>query len=257
MMNDGSLRVARWKGSDGAEGELALPSGWLAEMKKVEDLRSIRDKNFDAIRDRLSGWIDRQGCAAVPKWLWDETRTLPQWRSQARLAALAIRWRTARFDGDHEIFEAVEAWRRRDKHLYEYEANLRDQLIRNREDRYRNFAAEMRRRYHTAVIERLDLRDFAELPPVEGDSPDGALREHNRDACLSFLIRSLKESVAELIQVPANNTTRACHNCSSLEDWDRKILMHTCSKCGTTYDQDMNAAINLLRAASTTVTKDV
>lgn len=241
---DGSMRVAYWKGSDGAEGELTLPADWLSKMRKTEDIQSIRDgKCFNPARDRLVEWL--RTASGVPAWLRDRTATLSQWRSQARLAALVVRWRNNRFGGDLEIFEALEAWRKRDKHLYEYEENLRDQLQRQREDIYRNFAAKMRRMYHTAKVEKLDLRDFHELPEAEDAPVDGALKEHVRDACLSTLFRCIQESMAETIKVSARNTTAKCHVCGSLQTWNHKILRHTCTVCGAEWDQDVNAAVNI------------
>jgi hypothetical protein len=262
---DGSMRVALWKGSsakeeflplsayektfirlfagDGSRGELVLPADWLSEMQKTEDIQSIRDKHFNPARDRLAGWLKK--ASAVPAWLTEKTATLPHWRSLPRLAALVTRWRVNRFDGDLEIFEALEAWRKRDKHLLEYEANLRDQLQRRREDFYRNFAAKMRRMYCTAKVEKLDLRDFHELPEAEAAPVDGALKEHVRDACLSALFRCVQESMAKTIKVSARNTTAKCHVCGSLQTWNHKVLRHTCTVCGAEWDQDVNAAENI------------
>jgi hypothetical protein len=243
---DGSMRVAYWKGSDGAMGELTLPADWMTQMRKTEDIQSIRDKEcFNPARDRLAEWL--LTAADVPAWLRERAETLSQWKSQARLAALVIRWRDNRFGGDREIFEAIEAWRKRDKHLLEYEGNLRDQLQRRREDIYRNFAAQMRRKYCTAKVEKLDLRDFHELPEAEDAPADGALKEHVRDACLSTLFRCIKESMTETVKVSARNTTATCQVCGSLETWNHKILRHTCTVCGAEWDQDENGAVNIGR----------
>lgn len=251
LLDDGSLRVAYWVGSDGDRGQLVLPPDWLQEMKKTRDIRSIRDRNFDEVREKLAAWLRNADphLSQIPQWLKDATASLSQWKSEARLAALVLKWRESRFEGDAGTFEALEAWRKRDKHLYEYEGNLRDQLQRRREDLYRVFVAKLRRKYKTAHIEELDLRDFHELPEAEEDAAQGALREHTRDACLSFLTRrAIKESMSETFEIPAPDTTRACHSCGSIEEWDRRILTHKCSSCGVEYDQDENAAINLLKA---------
>lgn len=241
---DGSMRVAYWKGSDGDEGELALPGDWLSEMRKTEDLRSIRDKElFNPMRDRLAQWI--QKVSVVPQWLKDRTDNLPKWRSTARLAAVAMHWRVNRFDGDQAIFAELEAWRKRDKHLLEYECNLRDQLQNRRLDIFRNFSAKMRRKYRTAKVEKLDLRDFHKLPEAEEGPVDGALKEHVRDACLSSLTDCLRHSMGEIVKVPAQYTTAKCKVCGSVQKWNRKILRHRCTACGAEWDQDENAATNI------------
>lgn len=243
VLPDGSLRVARWCGSDGDRGGLALPARWISGVRKVEDIRSIRDKLFDGIRDGFAEWLKK---ARVPDWLSKATTALPQWKSQERLASVVVRWREARFDGDHEQFAALETWRKRDDHLYLYESNLRNRLENQRKNIYQDFAL-LRRRYRRAILEDLDLREFHKKPKAEESAEDKALKMHTRDACLSLLFDSIENSFAEVYKVPAYNTTRQCAKCGSIEDWDRKNLMHTCSKCGAVYDQDDNAAENLLR----------
>jgi len=242
---DRSLRVAYWKDLEGQHDELVIPADWLTEFERTESIRSFRDTEFDTIRDRLSAWVVANA-NILPDWFKEDIETLPQWKSQRRLASLVIRWRNARFEGDAEMFAACEDWRKHDKHHFNFESNLRDQLLSRRMHLYRNFAAEMRRKYHTVFIEDLDLREFHKNPKAEEPTPDGALKEHTRDACLSLLIQYLKESMAELVKRPAPDTTRRCCYCGSIEDWDRKELMHTCGRCGRNYDQDYCAAHNLL-----------
>lgn len=240
------LRVAVWAGDDGQTGELFIPRWWLREWERTETIRGHRDVNLTAVKEALVAWI---AASQAPEWLKEETKTLHQWRSAGRLAALVIRWRGMRWDGDAQGYELAEAWRKRDKHLLSFECQLRDQLQNWRRNEYRNFAAQMRRQYATAIVEDLDLRQFHVLPKAEEESPDGALREHVRDACLSFLRQALTESMT-VLPVPAQRTTLTCHECGSEEEWDRRELMHTCSSCRNEWDQDMNAARNLLASGS-------
>lgn len=247
MMDDGSLRVAYWRGSDGAEGELRLPADWLGEMERVRRIRSVRDRNLDEIRARLVAYL---AASTPPEWLVERSQRIAQWRSANRLARLAIDWRTRRFAGDEEIYEALEAWRKRDRHLYEFEANLRDQLIARRKDLYRNFAAQIRRRYARVVLEDIDLRDFHELPEAEKPPVDGALREHVRDACLSDLRRFIQESASEVVLVDPQDTTRTCPRCGHLNvgrDGAPRVLR--CGQCGAVEDQDRTASENIARRA--------
>lgn len=253
------------------------PRTWLNGMLQTENIRSIRDRHLNEMQEPLVAWIKERG-KNLPAWFVDtisskkqvkfakeEGRkpptTIYHWRSAARFASLALLWRKNRFDGDEEAFTALENWRMRDKHLYEYEANLRDRLQGQRTSIYRNFAAFMRRNYAIAVIEGrpsdeedsdlpMDLREFHELPMPE-DKP-GALgekgsraKEHVRDACLSSLRTFLKESMTVTTR-PAPKTTCVCNKCGSHEIWDQVELMHTCSGCGENWDQDENAARNLL-----------
>ena len=246
MRDDGSLRVAFWIGSDGAEGEVSIPAGWLREMKRVRGIRSHRDEAFDEAKARLVAWMRTR--TDLPEWLVKETETLPQWRSCGRFAALAMRWRAARFAGDVEAFDALEAWRERDRHLFDFEANLRDQLLKWREHAYRNVAARLRRRYRKALLEDFDLRTAHAAPKPEDESVDGALREHVRDACLSQLRRCILESMAETARVDRKGTSERCPECGIHTEIGAEV-MRTCSGCGKVDDRDRVAARNILGAS--------
>lgn len=262
----GRLRVACWSGSDGREGELALPSWWVREQRKVEDIHSIRVKNFDAARNELSVWLAGR---EIPDWFReaitprdggpDAKPSLSSWKSPGRLSRLVWRWKDPenRFEGDAEAFLKAKAWHRRDQHLLAYEANLRDQLKRGRLDLYRKFAARLRGLYAEVRIEDLDLRVFHELPAREETDEERAARRgvgdkspaklHARDACLSSLRGALKHACA-VVELPAAFTTKDCWACGAEETWDAAAeLDHVCSRCGERWDQDFNAARNLLR----------
>lgn len=258
MRPDGSLRVAYWMGDDGAEGELALDAGWLGQMRKVEDIASIRDGLLNEAKTKLAAGLRAADVTKeLPDWLREALQTLHAWRSARRLAALEIRLRgtmpaqgLCACDASYSrTVDELEGWRKRDRHLLEYEANLRDQLQRNRADRYRVFAAQMRRRYRTIVVESLDLRKFHATPAAEEPAKDGALKEHARDACLSALLGALRETGAA-VAVPAQHTTADCASCGSRERVDGEALSHRCSRCSELWDQDRNAAKNLLRIGS-------
>lgn len=251
LSDQGALRVATWVGSDEATDVLEIPADWLGEMKRVEDIQSIRDGNFNDAVKSLQTWLTQH---KTKSWVKEDTESLAQWNSLARLAGLVLRWRDKRVAKDGEIFTILEEWRKRDKHLYEFEANLRDQLQRRRESIYRNFAAEMRRKYKTAVIMKVDLRDFHELPKPEQQPKSAAMREHTRDACLSTLVRCLKESMAKTLEVPPKDMTKIHHTCGMAQDIVRSQAIQTCTICKETYDQDENTAKNLLYAGTAGVT---
>lgn len=211
-------------------------------MQQCDELRSIRDLNFNAALAALADWKNEQ--PELPDWFNEKTARLRTWRSCARLAALCLYWRDHRFPGDEEAFTALEGWRKHDKHLYEWQENLRAKVLERRRDIYRNFAARMRRQYSTAVIEKLDLRKFHRL--AEPDEEPTSKTQYLRVAALSVLVSCLKESLVVETVDPAN-TTRTCHACGSLEDWDQaQFLRHKCGQCGAEWDQDQNAARNLL-----------
>jgi len=254
------LRIAVYSGSDGQEGELCLPDWWLGESRRVERIRGHRDKLLDAAKTELKAWI--KGRESLPDWLTEAGKHMHQWRSASRLAGLCLRWRGELIkpttDGAAAL-ASLEAWRERDKHLYEYEAHLRAQLQGSRKDLYRKFAAMLSRKYATAYIEDLDLRKFHQLRAIEegGDKGTDSIRAYVRDACLSELFDAIKSRFRHHVKVDPANTTKQCHACSVVDaSWvDHAKVDHECSSCSVTWDQDTNAARNLLNSGDEPVTQ--
>lgn len=242
------LRVATWVDDAGAQGELRLPREMLDRDAKVSDLRAIRDKNFLAVQDELL--IERRvRSAGWPLWLCDATKTLYQWQSPARLAALVVRWRTQRWAGDEALFDRLEAWRRQDKHLLEWESHQREAILRQRREIYRLFARKLAQ-YRRVTVEWLALDKMAEVP----SDPEERLARNSRsrrfDAGLSYLLGYAADAVhragGDFVEVDPRMTTQWCYEGDHEERFDAAAaVMHTCS-CGRTWDQDVNAARNLL-----------
>lgn len=266
------LRVAVWHDAgSGQTGEVQLSEGWLREMGKTEDIRSIRDRNFNAAVAGLRAWLAQRRAGAgagagLPEWLREATVALHQWRSPARLAGLALRWRNNRFDDDADAYGALEAWRQRDKHLYEYEANLRDQLLRRRREQYRIFAAWVAAHYGTVQIEDFDLREVAERHTERGKAQRTASVEkgvpvQQQDAANHYrqwaavsrfrlaLQNACQRAGVAVVKRAAAYTTLTCHACGTVEEFNpARELRHRCSVCGMLWDQDVNAAKNLMGA---------
>jgi hypothetical protein len=243
------LRVAYLVDDAGDEREILLDGGVAPSIAKVEDLRSIRDKRLDLLRPWLAQWLREHD---LPEWLRESSSHLHQWRSAARFAALALRWRAARWAGDAEAFERIEEWRKRDKHLWTWEVNLRDKVLRRRREQYRVLGAELARRYGTLVIEDMDLRDLQRHAAVESQETEiPAARSAQRLASPSELRACLVSAFASrggrVVAIDPADSTRACHACGLVEAWDPAAnLHHACTGCGTVWDQDANACRNLL-----------
>lgn len=245
MMPDGDLRVARYRGDDGVEGELRIPSKDVSRWTKVKSLRGIRDNNFNTIIGVLSDWLEGAG-DDVPEWLRDKLRHLGQWRAQRRLASVVLLWRDERFPGDEQIFDRVEAWRKQDKHLYEWEQNNLRKAIAWRLDFYRCWVADLSRRYTHALIENTDWSELRRLPEVEDDGEQNT-NYMSSIASVGALLELIKNRFASHTKKAAEYTTLRCHHCNQITKFDTaKHLSHQCEHCGTKWDQDVNAARNLL-----------
>lgn len=245
LMEDGSLRVAVFRGDDGKETEIRLPAHDVDRWERSETLRSIRDEKFNIVRDRLCSWISGTDKALLPDWFKERTDTLAQWRSEARLASLVLFWRNNRFAGDTVSHDYAEVWRRQDKHLYEWEANQLRKAIAWRTNLYRNLAAEFSRKYHTVRVENTDWRELQKNPDPEDEKGKVRPTNYRRIAACGDFLRILKERFAETLLVRAAHTTHTCHACGRRVVFDQVGELRAKCECGAEWDQDENAARNI------------
>lgn len=242
------VRVGYWADSDRREGAVTVPCSSLRQFEQVRELRSHCDLLHNEFLPACAAWMSGQ--ALEGEWA-ARTKALAQWRSSDRLADLVRWWSDHRIPGDEEMYTAAAEWREHYLHLANWWRNLQGQLrLRIRED-YRVFAAGLARRYSLVIFEEFDLREVLERPEPESDAvmtaanyyrvcvSPATLRDAVRNACEREGVR--------LLRVPSPDTTCRCHACGRIEEWDQAAeLLHRCS-CGVLWDQDANAAMNLLR----------
>lgn len=261
VLPDGRIRVARWLGQDGASGEVTLDDAQqekpLADsLRKPEQLRAIRDRNFNEARGVFAAWLASQSSQSSqssppPAWLLEATTTMLQWRSPARLAAVAVRWRAARWNGDEAGFAVLEAWRVQDKHLWLWETSQRTSSLRRRRIHYQRIAAKLAARYDCIVLEKFDKRAIAKRPDVldTNASPNETARSNRQLVATSELESAFKNAFrGAVVEVSAVDTTRTCNVCGVVEAFDAAAnISNTCGTCHATWDQDDNAAANILQ----------
>jgi len=263
--DDGGLRVATIVDSYGAVDYLELPSDWMGGMDQVERLSQyIDDATLDiatvllgrddlpaAVADAIKGWRPGLGAGHV----------------NARALREAVR--AVGFSGlPPELCCGVKNWRERSErccwyhryvHLSTWRDNLRRKLLLRRREIYRITAATLAEHYGLIAIEDLDLAKLA-LTKKSDDGRDPALhaaaRAQRQRACLHELRTELKHQArkrgARLELVDAAGTTITCHSCGAYTEQrtrDRMMLHMACDSCGAVWDQDVNAARNILFAA--------
>jgi transposase len=103
------------------------------------------------------------------------------------------------------------------------------------------------RRYHTAHIEDCNWKDISRHLPAEEDTDDTAARLYRHVAAPGTLAQMIEQRFAATLRVNPAYTTMVCHQCGSREEFDAaRHLRHQCQSCGAAWDQDFNAARNLL-----------
>ena len=246
LMEDGTLRVAYWVGSDGEKGELRVDPG---RWGYIADLQSIRTGIFNDARGMLVKWLVQQ--PRLPEWLAEETASLDQWRSPARLCRLVERWQGVA--GDEGIVALLRAWREREGHLLQIERDVAAKAERWRRGFFRSFARMLAKRYSVLSVEDCDWRKLARLPTTESnETVNETARRNQRIASVGLLRQCLAQSGADVRFSRTEGTTRECCVCGAwpAEGWDAAAeLMYRCSN-GHVRDQDEGAARNLLARAT-------
>jgi hypothetical protein len=242
------LRVAYWAGDDGECGELLLPPRDLNEFKRIGSLQGAIVAAHEQARTRLTSFLARK---SVPdddiRKLIDEAIKSPSVRA---LVHLFEEWTTHRFAGDRYAFSKLRDWHKQHIHLWTWQANLRDQLLRRRRELYRRLSANLSERYGKVFVNDIQLRSLVEKPAASVLAP--VQRQHRFIAAISVLDRILHDACekrgAILERVKCKGATISCHLCGATDDWSpRTTLMHSCSKCGRSWDQDYNAAMHVLK----------
>lgn len=234
------LRVAYWEDEQGAQGELVLGPDVLWQFSKLNDLKAIRDHHLRAAVAELKRWLQTN---EAPGWM--DLRRVDECRDACPLLRIYREWRDRRIEGDAGVFGALTAWYERFRHLHVWEVNLRDQVVRHRKEVYRRFVAELLRTHGAVFLEELDIRSLARK-----DRPEDAMRNYTGSmrvvAAVSVLGRLFEER-GGVVRVSAPNTTQQCSWCGEGSGWDAADgVLHCCTGCGRVFDQDRNAARNIL-----------
>ena len=111
--------------------------------------------------------------------------------------------------------------------------------------------------YDVVVLEDLRVGNMTRRPkPLPDNAPNGAaakagLNKSILDAgwtALAGMIQYKAESAgADVIFVPAANTSRTCHACGHVDAGNRRGEVFLCQRCGHSAHADTNAALNILR----------
>jgi len=254
QFSDG-LRVAMI--SDDVKGieEVRLSNRILERFTKCDELRSIIDMRFNAVRATLAGWLasHKTDC---PEWLTRSLEFLHLWKQPERLDRVVGNWAGLRFEGDADIYPVLAEWRTKYRHLQEWQMRNRRRGLHMRQDFYRTTAARIVQRSARLVIEAFDVRQVAASPQPEEVLTGGPTARHNRFLAAISELRGCLLLAAQKYHCPVDivkvsNNTRRCNVCGRLLDWDpAKQIDRDCPDCST-WDQDVNATDNAMtRVAS-------
>lgn len=268
----------------GTWGEIVYPRDWLERADIPSTFQGRRGDALNLIKEKVAAWLDQNPQEIPDRDGNPQPLTGPllrQWRSPARFAVLAMRWRetpptptvedptdptqtAAANAGAADIAGILEDWRRQDHHLWQCEAHGRDKHNARRTDTWRKVAAWLADTCGLVILDQQDLtqiRERGEPDDTDPTMPELAARKARARMALTApgLLRSTLSNAAArrgvvTTTVSAVDLTRTCPHCTEkgITGDPRYARSHvvTCPHCGLTYDQDLSAADQMLTRAT-------
>lgn len=260
--HEAPLRVAYWADDAGRHGAIEAPRSSVERMEKAESIRACRDRDLNALKEALVPLL--MGLRPADEWLRGWLPHVGRSRAFGKFARLVLD-PALRSELPSDSLPLLDAWHRRDRHLWQYEVGMRKGALHHRRDAFRVLAADLVRRYARIVIEDFDLRAFSDRggtrPERKRDQEPSDARRENRASnrrvkaspseFRAVLVNTAEREGTCVVRVPCPCTTRHCSFCGHTDPWDDPAaLVHLCPGCGRAYDQDWNATRNLLRLSS-------
>lgn len=204
----GALVAAVVQDDRGQSETWTLPTRVVGALDKADDIRSIRDRLMNDLRDVVQAWRGAQD--ALPEAQREALGHLHAWRSPSRFARLARWWREHRCAGDADVYEALQTWYGRDRHLWLYEVHSRRGALAHRRDTYRAWASRLAQQYDTLVVERLDLRRVSNRTPEPDEPREASVAPAPRQRVVTApselrtaLVQAFAARGGQVVQVPA------------------------------------------------------
>lgn len=236
---------------------LILPSYWMSGMDQVERLRS----HLDSLTQEVAALVHQRGELHPMWWYFQE------WRPGLGVAVIKTRelhdlirrlYLDAKAEGALiDLPEEIAFWYARYRHLNLWRENLWAKLLRQRKELYRQWAREIATEHSVIVLEKFNLADVArsrkgKRPTATEDALPLAVRAQRQRACVHLLRKEIVHQAAKRnskVVEASGPSTRTCSVCGAkVEPPSPSDRVWKCDACGALWDQDINAARNLLRS---------
>ena len=239
------LRVVTWLGSDGDHGTITLSDEHCSDYLVLDKIRSERDISFNSAMESFRTWV--AASSELPDWILEIKPWLHVWKSQQSLAKTVVEWRSKRIAGDEDIFDLLDAWRKKDKHRWQNESRLSVRICRRRKDQYRKACVMLQAKYGVAYLAQIEAKLLTENTAPEELSHDNTqAHRHAKWAAVSEFTQCVREAFGmHCIETDCKNITRQCVNCGQVNE-NAKGKTIRCTGCDIEYDIDENGVANTL-----------
>lgn len=246
-LRPGGIRVACWIDTLGQGGELLLEEVVVKEFRKISELQSILQQQWNEVEAALALWLSRPG---VPEWVQNQFDPANHPLTQKRAHDLFYRWRNERFEGDEEMFSRMAAWERRYLHLHNWKINLWDQAPRRRREIYRLYAVKIAKTYGQVFVDDFSIARIARKPAAEIESTEwfgGRLRMIAAPGQLRLIISRTCEREGVFVRpMGVSEEARVCPSCAAVYAGQTDYMILHCEHCGRDWDQDHQRASQML-----------
>lgn len=252
------LRVATVADLGGNVEHLVLPNVWIGRMDYTEKLQSELSDSLNIMWVKLKSELAK--IAEFPEPVNEIVNRMAKmgdrlpYKSIKQLFRILKEIETSGAPlGDLNC--AYNILKEFDKLTYKKEAelfNLKDKLLSQREHIYRNFAANLSKKYAHIIVEDMKLAEIAKTEKSETETNDmpNAVKANRQRAALFSLVEAIKLSSIKagclFERAEAAYSTRTCNHCNHVNANTDHIYQH-CSNCGEGYDLDENAALNFIK----------
>lgn len=141
--------------------EVCASPEWKKLLDRCDRIRGHRDKDLDEIKTKVIKVLEEE--PELEKLLTEalhrERLEIQRWRSPRRMVRLFQVW-----PDEHPFKSELDEWRKRDRHLWWFEAHERDQTIARRRYLYRNVAAWICANAKRIVLSGIDIAELIQVP---------------------------------------------------------------------------------------------
>ncbi|WP_157124641.1 hypothetical protein [Nocardia pseudovaccinii] len=241
----------------GVTGTIEFSNSAIRRRRTTDRLASIRDNALTGIQDKLMTWLGHHGPKPHPLREGDQidAATVANWRSSARLAAVALRWRDESPADGAGLAAHLETWRRVDRRRWERQAHGLRKAVRRRDDMWCNIAAILAGQAGRIVLDDTSIADTARRRPQLPTHVEHAIGRQLAIAAPRTLRDTIQAACVRrgvtVTVVPATGLSRTHARCGHQNPADERYKAPPvrCEGCKRQYDPDSSATVIMLRRA--------